>query len=248
MLIKDALHKSYEDFAPLSQHWKKEIKEHDFTADLLIANLKNLSNKRILDIGCGLGIFVRALSLLGAKAEGVDKHILNEWGLQGVQEMWNKKNVNITVGDFMNVPFNDNIFDAIIAENIFEHLQYTQREFLEKIYKMLIPGGYLILATPNLASALKRTRALAGKSSYWDLKDFFFNKQPYGHIREFTSDELRQIMRWAGFENIVIKTNNTYFKLKWFRNIKKYPAAISWVLSGIFPNMRDTLFVVAQKL
>lgn len=248
MNTKDALQKSYEDLAPLSQRWKKEMKEHDFTADLLIDNLKNPDGKHILDIGCGLGIFVRALSLMGAKAEGVDKHILNEWGLAGIPEMWNKNNIKVAVGDFFDVLYDDSSFDAIVAENIFEHLWYNQREFLEKIYKMLAPGGCLILATPNLASGLKRLRMLAGRSPYWNLEDFFLKKQPYGHVREFTSGELKRLAELTGFKNISIKTRNTYLKPAWLTNFKKYPALLSWFVSGVFPNLRDTIFVVANKV
>ncbi len=247
MNIGDALQKSYEDLLPLSRHWQRELKKHGETAGFLIDNLKNLKGKRILDIGCGLGIFIHALSLLGAEAEGVDKHILNEWGLAGITEAWQKNNIKVTVGDFFEASLGENIFDAVIAENIFEHLRYNQKEFLEKIYKLLAPGGILILSTPNLASALKRARLLLGRSPYWDLKDFFLNKIPYGHIREFTSEELKWMAEACNFTDVRAETRNINFKTAWLKNPKKYPALLSWLASGACPSLRDTIFLIAQK-
>ena len=85
------------------------------------------------------------------------------------------------------------------TKNIFEHLKYTQLEFLEKIYQILAPSGYLFLATPNLASFLKRARMIFGRSPYWDLDDFFLHKQPFGHTREFTAAELKRMAELSNF-------------------------------------------------
>lgn len=247
MTNKEILEKSFNDLSPLSSGWKKEFSEHLATFNLIKNFSGDVSGKRVLDIGCGLGIFVYALSLAGAKAEGVDMNILKEWGISGIEEMWDKRNIKVKVGDFFNEEYADSSFDIVVAENVFEHLPYRQREFLEKIRKILAPGGLLILATPNLTSFLKRARMLAGRSPYWDLDDFFKNGQPFGHFREFTGEELKRMANWSGFEVLAVKKYNTYFKRRWIFGVKKLPSLLAWILSGFLPTGRDTLFLVARK-
>lgn len=46
-------------------------------------------------------------------------------------------------------PFGEKKFDLIIAEQVFEHLQYPYRAG-KNLFSMLNPGGYLLLTTPFL--------------------------------------------------------------------------------------------------
>ncbi|MBU1179756.1 class I SAM-dependent methyltransferase [Patescibacteria group bacterium] len=247
MNSKNILKQSYLELAPLSDGWRKEFRLHEKTLNLINEYMPSLANKRILDIGCGLGILVRALSKLGARAEGVDKHILDEWGINGVKELWREKEIKISINDFLLEPYDADSFDMIISEDVFEHLKYTQKEFMDKIYKLLRPGGIMILATPNLASFLKRARMLFGKSPYWDLKDFFLNKQPYGHIREFTGFELGQMAKLSNLEVMDVKHYNIYIKSRWFGMPKKYPGLLSFLFSSIFSSGRDAVYLIAKK-
>jgi len=247
MDIIEALDKSYNDLSPLSRRWKKEEKEHLNTLSLFKERIGGFENKKILEVGSGLGILVHTLNLLGAKTSGIDKYILEEWGIDGVRELWQKFGLEIKVEDLFNCTLEEEDYDAIISENVIEHLKYSQKKFLEKIYKLLKPGGILILSTPNLATFLKQARFLFGKSVYWDFDDFFVNGQPYGHTREFTADELKKMAKIVGFKDTEVQTHNTYFKKQWIFNFKKFPKFLSWFLSEIFKARRDTLYLIAKK-
>lgn len=246
MTIKQALEKSYEDLAPLSARWKKEFRMHFYTLKMLERCLGGFTGKKILDVGCGLGILSQALRNLGAEAEGADKHILVEWGLQGIEAAWQKLGLKVTIGDFFTMDFAGG-YDAIVSENMLEHLPYTQRDFFTKIYTALCPDGALVLSTPNLASFLKRARMFFGKSPYWDFEDFFLRKQPFGHFREFTAEELRKMAELSDFEVLDICARNIYFKRKWLVDWHKLPQTLNWLLSSIFSSGRDNLYLIARK-
>ena len=58
-------------------------------------------------------------------------------------------------------PVGDSSFDAITALDVIEHLFDTDI-FLSELHRILVPGGHLIVATPNLAWWWSRLRLLAG--------------------------------------------------------------------------------------
>ena len=59
-------------------------------------------------------------------------------------------------------PVEDNFFDAIIAGDLIEHLFDTDI-FLDELWRVIRPGGYLVITTPNLAWWWNRVRLLLGK-------------------------------------------------------------------------------------
>jgi ubiquinone/menaquinone biosynthesis C-methylase UbiE len=59
-------------------------------------------------------------------------------------------------------PVADNFFDAVISGDLIEHLFDTD-VFLEELWRVVRPGGYLLITTPNLAWWWSRLRFLYGK-------------------------------------------------------------------------------------
>lgn len=49
------------------------------------------------------------------------------------------------------LPFRDQVFNVVTALDIIEHIVETHL-FVRELYRVIAPGGYLILDTPNLAS------------------------------------------------------------------------------------------------
>ena len=243
--MKDLIKKIYKELSPYSDEWRAERRLHERTLELAEKYLDGLAGKRALDIGCGVGILVYGFKILGADVSGIDKHLLSERQAKGIEDRWKELGIDARIGDFTEI--SENGFDLITAENIFEHLPFTQKEFLEKIYAGLKSGGYAILTTPNLASFLKRARMLFGRGPYWDLKDFFVNKQPFGHVREFTGKEMAWMAEQTGFKVRTLEFNNVYFEWRWFRRPDRWPALVVWLISQIFPSGRDHIFIVIQK-
>jgi SAM-dependent methyltransferase len=90
---------------------------------------------RILDFGCGAGRTMKALRALGyANAYGYD--VGDGRTLLGVERD------RVSVGSLLNLrlPYEDNSFDLVVSDQVFEHVQDQVRVFQE-LLRITKPGG-----------------------------------------------------------------------------------------------------------
>jgi len=108
-----------------------------------------LDNKAesLLDLGCWdgtntikYGKRANAKNLFGIELEMSKAKLASKKGITVRTSDLNKK-----------FPFKDNSMDVVVANHVIEHLTQTEL-FLNEIYRVLKKGGYVIIATPNLAS------------------------------------------------------------------------------------------------
>lgn len=96
---------------------------------------------KILDFGCGSGYFVSMLASSGYDTYGLD--ISSE----AIQYGKNQNIKNLDVIDSHKINFLDNYFDAILAMDVFEHLE-DEEWALKEIERVLKPGGVAIIMAP----------------------------------------------------------------------------------------------------
>jgi SAM-dependent methyltransferase len=105
------------------------------------------SQAKVLDCGCREGNnTIRLSGLINAtQVFGLDynRRVLQEASHRGIRSVQADLNQNL--------PLKKASVDVIIASDILEHLVLPDL-FLKELYRVLRPGGYLILDTPNLAS------------------------------------------------------------------------------------------------
>lgn len=95
---------------------------------------------RVLDVGCGSGELLEHLQDLDARAVGVDP-------ARRMVELARARAVGADVrrGDFEQLPFDDGVFDALLAVNTFQ-LAEDQERALAEAARVLAPGGTVGLA------------------------------------------------------------------------------------------------------
>jgi len=102
---------------------------------------------RILDLGCGSGEFTREL---GSKV-GTE----NIYGVDCATDLIKSaksKGITVCKSDLnMPLPFKDETFMLVCANQVWEHLNNTDL-FLKEIYRGTENGGVMIISTPNLAA------------------------------------------------------------------------------------------------
>ncbi len=111
--------------------------------------LESLKGKgRLLDIGCGIGIFAKMAQQRGWKTYGVD---ISE---EAVQIARSRCGVNAVAGTLTEARFPDHFFDVITLLDVFEHFPNPMVE-LEEIARILTEDGLILLNTPNEKALLR---------------------------------------------------------------------------------------------
>ena len=90
-------------------------------------------------------------------------------------------------------------FDAITATEIIEHLE-NPRHFARQCFKILKPGGTLIISTPNVDSIASIVSMIRRQRFQW------FDDQDYlrdGHITPLTQWQIETACKEAGFELVL---------------------------------------------
>lgn len=91
-------------------------------------------------------------------------------------------------------------YDLILFVEVLEHLLVNPILLFRELWTHLAPGGRLFLTTPNLARVSNRLRLLRGRSIKEKGRYPLQTGAVYGHVIEYTRDELDQLFRVAGFD------------------------------------------------
>lgn len=132
--------------------------EADVRLQRLEALLGGLGGRRILEVGCGLGAFLAAARARGADVIGQElsgaacEFVRGKIGVSALHEPL--ESVEKAVG----------AVDAVAMIDVLEHLA-RPKEALASVWRMLSPGGLLLVWTPNgggAGSSLETARAWIG--------------------------------------------------------------------------------------
>jgi len=159
----------------------------------LIARKNNF--KRTLDVGCGTGKLVNFFQKEGFDAHGCD----NQKEAILLASKINKKGT-ITKASATNLPFRNQSFDIITCISVIEHLTPNQAEkFLSETRRVLKPGSFIFLITPNFATPL---RLIQGKK-------WFAYSDPT-HVNFYTPRSLAKLLSKFGFGNFQLTFKTVY--------------------------------------
>ena len=159
-----------------------------------------LAPSSLLDVGCGRGFLLDRLDERGVR------------GLVGVDvfsdvssSRWTYLEGDVTV----RLPVPDASFDVVVAGEIIEHVPNPDR-VLREVRRVLVPGGALVVSTPNLVSWANRVlvplgiQPLATETSSEvalgrRLRVLGQGNQVQGHLKVFTHRALQEILERYGF-------------------------------------------------
>lgn len=141
----------------------------------------------VLDYGCGAGVSLLELAAIGADAYGIEAD-------PNVRQVVDQLKLRIHIGMIDDAPYQEGQFDLIILNQVIEHLP-DPAAILEKLRRLLKPGGRFALSFPNAGSVY--ARQFGRRWINWHI--------PY-HLHHFNAKSMRLFFERNGWKVLSTRT------------------------------------------
>jgi 2-polyprenyl-3-methyl-5-hydroxy-6-metoxy-1,4-benzoquinol methylase len=142
----------------------------------------------LCDVGCGPGTLLKVAQMRGWRAVGVE---VSSWAVNEGK----KQGLEIYEGPLPVLGFQAEQFDAVAMFDVLEHLS-SPKEYVAEIYRILKPGGVLVVETPNVDGFFVR-------HLYKEKADLV---KPRAHICLYGPASARRLFSVADFSSVEIAT------------------------------------------
>jgi SAM-dependent methyltransferase len=204
-------------------------------------DVKSISHKSLLDIGCGFGWFdLFALRHSPSQVIGIEPCVRD---LDVARQSVNDSRVVYREGSALGLPFASESFHTVVCWDVIEHLpRKSEPAFLKEVHRVLRPSGEFYLSTPN-----RSLLATALDPAWWII----------GH-RHYTKQRLSTLVEHAGLTMLNTTTRGRTLELAglWNMYICKWVFRRQRVFDRFFLKREDaeyqhegfmTLFLKAKK-
>lgn len=160
-------------------------------AEMIIKITQMNSGRKILELGCGVGVFTSYFALTGAEITAID---VSSQLLSRAQESVKQGNVRFYLANILNLPFADNSFDSVVGVSILHHIDLAK--VLSEIHRVLKPQGYIAFSEPNMLNPQIVVQ-----------KNIPFVKRLLGDVqseRAFLRWQLRKLLQICKFKEVKI--------------------------------------------
>lgn len=206
----------------------------------LVRSIELKGGKRLLDIGCGYGYFLKEARDEGFEIAGIEpsKYMLEKANAFLGGEV-------ITLGGYEKTDDLEGCFDVVTMFAVIEHLR-DPADALRRIFNRLNPGGLLLLTTGMTGDILEKV--IRGYSMWIDYPQ---------HLWVFSQSSIRMILDAAGYDIVLVRPwviRNSLEKLFYLGRILKH-GLLLFLHVGTYTKEKSTMkassgtpmLVVARK-
>ncbi len=175
--------------------------------------------RRLLDVGCYIGVLLEIAQERGWEAWGVEP---SRWAVEEAR----RKGLRVMAGTLKEADFADEFFDVVTMWDVIEHLTDPMGE-LREVHRILKIGGIVCIHTMNIESLFAK---LMGPRWPWLMEM---------HLYYFSPRTLTKMLEKAGFQVIRSINQGRFLRLGYLiSRLEPYNKAISRVLSGLARMLR----------
>lgn len=169
---------------------------------------RRVGSGRLLDVGCGEGAWL-SYAATRFEAFGVD---ISAEGVEAAQERTGLS--TIVCASATALPHADSAFDVVTALDVVEHIE-DPALLLAEARRVLVPGGLLVLSTPNPSSLGSRLKG----------RDSFIYRDPT-HVSVLPAAEWRELVTTSGFV-VDREGTDTLWDVPYVRRV---PRVLQWLV------------------
>lgn len=194
----------------IEQSWDSSIAPHlfndyNFLIDLYRSEFAESSRPlRVLDVGCAQATLAMLLAEDGHHVVAMD---IRQQFLDYAMTRYERGDIACVCGDVFTTEVHES-FDLVFVNQVIEHV-VRPIELLERVRSWLVPGGRLVVTTPNgryLRNSLPKFSDLQPIENYLHLEH---SADGDGHFFAYDPAELRDIFVSAGFDDVVVRCLGT---------------------------------------
>jgi SAM-dependent methyltransferase len=156
----------------------------------------NSSTRRLLDVGCHIGVMIELAQARGWDAWGVEPSV---WA----SEQARARGLRVITGTLDHAAIPENYFDVVTMWDVIEHLTDPAAE-IRNVQRLLKPGGIFAIHTIDIESLFAR---LMGPRWPWLMEM---------HLYYFSSRTLSKMLAQNGFQVIRSSAQGRYLRLGYF--------------------------------
>lgn len=203
--------REYDFMAEHYHNWRTKENPHGwFYNEMLempatLSLLGNVKGKKILDFGCGTGIYAKLLTKKGAILKGFD--ISPEMIKIAKQE---NPNLDLKIGSGYKIPFNEK-FDMVLASLVVHYLE-DWNTMLKEVARVLNKNGIFIFSTGNPVSEFP-DRIKFGKKKIKTFGNYFKEGRKYGVWKNIRGKDLKVFSYHKTYETIINCLLNNGFEI-----------------------------------
>jgi len=140
------IHAAYEKMAKYYSDFRfegKAVNNEYIEMPATLSLIGNVKGKKVLDLGCGPGIYAEILKKHGAEVHGLD---LSEKMIEIAKKR--VSNVDFKVGTVYKMPYKNSYFDVVVAAYVVHYFKDFDRA-LREIHRVLKKDGIFVFSTTN---------------------------------------------------------------------------------------------------
>jgi cyclopropane fatty-acyl-phospholipid synthase-like methyltransferase len=164
----------------------------------------SLKNTKVLDIGCGGGLFLSLLKAEGAQVVGIE--LSDSRAYYAAMKHGLKIHKHPIESDFWQRGY-ENHFDAVTVWDVIEHVNYPQQT-LKSAAHVLKRGGLLLIDTPSRDSFYHQVGEMTYRLSGGRFPTFLnamYSSHLFGHKQIFSTPEMKELFTSCGLEVIELQ-------------------------------------------
>jgi 2-polyprenyl-3-methyl-5-hydroxy-6-metoxy-1,4-benzoquinol methylase len=230
---------------PIIESYMKHLPARQRNAQAALSRLNALQQKRgkILDVGCFCGVFLSVAAQERWECYGIEPLVMPAVYARG------RFGLNITTGTLDDSVYKQDFFDVITAFQVFEHMLDPKKE-LERIYRLLKPGGLVLIEVPNIDTL--GVKILGHRHRHF-VQD---------HVSFFSIETLSHLLEKTGFEVLAHYYPTRYLDteqfVQWLEKHKWiFGERLAPLIQALFQrlgtkmiqiNLRDIIALIAKKV
>lgn len=207
---------------------------HEFVGDKVKELFFDSAN--LLDLAAGSGALSLRLQDMGFKITAYDYEENNFRLKQSIK--FNQVDLN---NDFSKL--SDCLYDGVVAVEIIEHLE-NPRHLIREIYDSLVPGGKVLITTPNIDNPVSLAFYVRFGWFQW-FSDENYNNE--GHITPVSQYWINKFLLEAGFVDVDIVSYGDPFRVLVGWPKMKYFARLLSFLTSIDKSKQGEIMVVSAR-